>query len=126
MAPPSDCLETEIATVLRHEIVQAHANRDFLRVFIARALVDPDLAATLKAHYKDSRMPQLVQRLKHFKTKGWLDPEVDLETLAATITTFAFGLGFMQQVVLSEDPKYLEGIIDSIAATIVRGTKAAQ
>jgi AcrR family transcriptional regulator len=124
MAPPSDNLKAEIATVLRHEIMQADANRDFLRVFIARALVDADLAATLKAHYKDSRMPQLVERLKHFRKDGSLDPAVDLETLAATITTFAFGLGFMQQVVLSEDPKYLEGIIDSIAATVVRGTAA--
>jgi hypothetical protein len=30
----------------------------------------------------------------------------------------------MQQVVLSEDPKYLEGIIENIAATVVRGTAA--
>ncbi len=107
--------------MLRHEIMQADANRDFLRVLISRALVDADLAAALKAHYKDSRMPQLVQRLKHFQTDGSLDRSVDLETLAATITTFAFGLGFMQQVVLSEDPKYLEGMIENIAATIVQG-----
>jgi AcrR family transcriptional regulator len=124
MAPPSDSLKSEIATVLRHEILQADANRDFLRVFISRALVDADLATSLKAHYKDSRMPHLVERLKHFQEDGTLDPAVDLGTLAATITTFAFGLGFMQQVVLSEDPKYLDGMIDTIAETIVRGTAA--
>jgi len=122
LAPPSANLKTEIATILRHEITQAAANRDFMRVLLSRALVDADLARTLKAHYKDSRMPQLVNRLKHFKTNGSLDPTVDLESLAATITTFSFGLGFMQQVVLSEDPDYLEGIIDTIAATIVSGT----
>ena len=121
-APPSANLKAEIATVLRHEILQAHANRDFLRVFISRALVDPDLAASLKAHYKDSRMPHLVHRLEHFRNDGTLDPAVDLEQLAATITTFAFGLGFMQQVVLSEDPKVLDGMIDGIAETVVRGT----
>jgi AcrR family transcriptional regulator len=123
-APPSDSLKAEIATVLRHEILQADANRDFLRVFISRALVDPDLAASLKAHYKDSRMPHLVHRLEHFRNDGTLDPAVDLEQLAATITTFAFGLGFMQQVVLSEDPKVLDGMIDGIAETVVRGTAA--
>jgi len=123
-APPSESLKAEIATVLRHEILQADANRDFLRVFISRALVDPDLAASLKAHYKDSRMPHLVHRLRHFQADGTLDPAVDLDQLAAAITTFAFGLGFMQQVVLSEDPKYLEGIIENIAATLVRGTEA--
>jgi AcrR family transcriptional regulator len=126
MAPPSDSLKSEIATVLRHEIMQADANRDFLRVFISRALVDPDLAAGLKAHYKDSRMPHLVERLKHFQADGSLDPAIDLETLAATITTFAFGLGFMQQVVLSEDPKYLDGMIDHIAATMVKATSKGE
>lgn len=70
-------------------------------------------------------MPQLVQRLAHFRKDGRLDPAVDLEALAATITTFAFGLGFMQQVVLAEDPRYLEGLIDSIAETMVKGTAAA-
>jgi AcrR family transcriptional regulator len=123
-APPSESLKVEIATVLRHEILQADANRDFLRVFISRALVDPALAASLKAHYKDSRMPHLVHRLKHFQQDGSLDPAVDLDQLAATITTFAFGLGFMQQVVLSEDPKYLEGMIEGIADTVVKGTAA--
>jgi hypothetical protein len=123
-APPSANLKTEIATVLRHEIMQADANRDFLRVFISRALVDADLAASLKAHYKDSRMPHLVERLKHFQADGSLDPAVDLATLAATITTVAFGLGFMRQVVLSEDSKHLEGMIDSIATTLAKGTAA--
>jgi TetR/AcrR family transcriptional regulator, regulator of cefoperazone and chloramphenicol sensitivity len=122
LAPPSDDLKTEIATVLGHEIAQAQENRDFMRVLLSRALVDADLAATLKAHYKDSRMPQLVQRLKHFQKDGRLDPAVDLETLAATITTFSFGLGFMQQVVLAEDPKYLQGVIDNIAETVAKAT----
>ena len=121
MAPPSDDLKTEIATVLRHEIMQAQENRDFMRVLLLRALVDPALAATLKGHYKDSRLPQLVHRLTHFRTNGTLDPAVDLAALAATITTFAFGLGFMQQVVLGDDTKYLEGIVDSIAETVAKG-----
>src|SRR5689334_3986528 len=67
MAPPSASLKIEIATILRHETNQAAANRDFMRVLLSRALVDADLARTLKAHYKDSRMPQLVNRLKHFR-----------------------------------------------------------
>lgn len=121
-APPADSLKAEIATVLRHEILQADANRDFLRVFISRALVDPELAAGLKAHYKESRMPHLVHRLQHFRDNGTLDPAVDLAQLAAGITTFAFGLGFMQQVVLAEDPKVLERMIDGIAEIVMRGT----
>jgi hypothetical protein len=120
----SDCLGTEVGTFLKHEVAQADANRDFMRVLLSRALVDPDLAATLKAHYKESRIPRLVERFRHFQDEGRLDPAVTLETLAATVVTFAFGLGFMQQVVLAEDPKYLEDIIDSFAASMVKGTSA--
>jgi len=125
LAPPADTLKAEIATFLKYEIAQAAANRDFLRVLLSRALVDASLAATLKAHYKDSRIPRLIERLQPFKADGRLDPATDLEALAATITTFAFGLGFMQQVVLAEDPHYLEGVIDNIAETVVRGNAAA-
>jgi AcrR family transcriptional regulator len=122
LAPPSDDLKTEIATVLGHEVAQAVSNRDFLRVLLSRALVDAELAETLKAHYNESRKARLVERLEHFQADGSIDPKVDLEAMAATITTFAFGLGFMQQVVLAEDPDYLKGVIDNIAETIVRGT----
>lgn len=124
LAPLGDCLKTEIAAFLHHEVANAAANRDFMRVLLSRALVDAALAATLKAQYKESRIPRLVERLRHFKEEGRLDSSVDLQALATTIVTFAFGLGFMQQVVLAEDPKYLEGIIENIAATVVRGTEA--
>jgi len=125
LAPVGDCLEAEIAGFLKHEVSQAEANRDFMRVLLSRALVDAGLAATLKAHYKDSRIPRLVERLQPFQADGRIDSTVDLETLAATITTFAFGLGFMQQLVLAEDPQYLETVIDTIAATVMRGTSTA-
>ena len=69
-----------------------------------------------------SHLRQHALDLRIGQADGSLDPAVDLETLAATITTFAFGLGFMQQVVLSEDPKYLDGMIDQIAATMVKAT----
>ena len=124
LAPPSDCLETEIGTFLRHEIAQAKVNRDFMRVLLSRALVDADLAATLKAYYKQSRIPLLVQRLKHFQAVGEIGPAVDLETLAESVITFAFGLAFMQQVVMAEDPQHLDAIIDNLARTMTQGATA--
>ena len=125
LAPPSESLRCEIAIFLRHEIEQAASNRDFMRVLLSRALVDPDLAATLKAHYRESRIPRLVERFRHFQADGRLDPAVDLATLAATVVTFGFGLGFMQQVVLAEDPKQLETLIGNFAASVASGSAAA-
>jgi hypothetical protein len=68
-----------------------------------------------------SRLPVLVERLRVFQLEGKLDPATDLEKLAATMAAFAFGLGFMQQVVFAEDPDYLDAILASTAQTIARG-----
>jgi AcrR family transcriptional regulator len=124
MAPATANLKAEITGFLKHEIEQAKSNRDFMRVLLSRALVDAELAAVLRRHYKESRIPLLVERLARIRDEGKLDPKVDLETLAGTITAFGFGLGFMQQLVLAEDPIYLDTIVAGIADTVSRGTAA--
>jgi TetR/AcrR family transcriptional regulator, regulator of cefoperazone and chloramphenicol sensitivity len=124
VAPPADCLKTEIGYFLKHEVEQAQTNRDLLRVLLSRALVDPALAHTMKQHYNDSRIPLLVGRLRPFQADGRLDPAIDLQTLAETIAVFAFGLGFMQQLVFAEDRAHLDALVASTAETIMRGASA--
>jgi AcrR family transcriptional regulator len=125
LAPSCGCLETEITLFLKHEIAQAGANRNFMRVLLSRAMVDPDLARMMKQRYKASRLPLLVERLRVFQVEGQLDASADLEKLAGTMAAFAFGLGFMQQVIFAEDPDYLEAIVATTAQTIVRGVGSA-
>ncbi|HEY4164752.1 MAG TPA: helix-turn-helix domain-containing protein [Dongiaceae bacterium] len=121
LAPSCGCLETEITRFLKYEIAQAGANRNFMRVLLSRALVDPALAVMMKQYYKASRLPLLVERLRIFQAEGKLDASADLEKLAGTMAAFAFGLGFMQQVIFAEDPDYLDAIVASTAQTIARG-----
>src|SRR5215813_5737605 len=73
LAPNCGCLETEIAGFLKQEIAQAGANRNFVRVLLSRALVDPALAGAMKQYYKASRLPILVERLRIFQAEGKLD-----------------------------------------------------
>jgi AcrR family transcriptional regulator len=121
LAPPSECLEKEIAGFLRAEVRQAEANRDFMRVILSRAMIDPALAGVLRRHYLESRLPLLVNRLRGFRDAGKLDGAIDLEALAGMLIAFAFGLGFMQQVVLAEDPERLDAVIASLAQVVLRG-----
>jgi len=124
MAPAADSPETEIALFLKHEVEQAQSNRDLLRVMLSRALLDPTLARTMKQHYNDSRIPFLIARLAPHQEAGRLDAKIDLAALAETIAVFAFGLGFMQQLVFAEDKDRLETLAASTAATIIRGASA--
>jgi len=123
-APAAGSPEIEIAHFLKHELEQAQANRDLLRVMLSRALLDPDLAHRMKQHYNDSRIPFLIDRLRPYQADGRLDAAIDLRTLAETISVFAFGLGFMQQLVFAEDQTRLDALVASTAATIIRGTAA--
>ena len=124
MAPAAGCPKTEIAYFLKHEVEKAQTNRDLLRVMLSRALVDPELARSMKQHYNDSRIPFLIDRLRPYQADGRLDAAVDLQTLAETISVFAFGLGFMQQLVFAEDHARLDALIASTAETIIRGASA--
>jgi AcrR family transcriptional regulator len=123
-APAAGCPETEIALFLKHEVEQAQSNRDLLRVMLSRALLDPELARRMKQHYNDSRIPFLVDRLRPYQADGRLDAAIDLRTLAETVAVFAFGLGFMQQLVFAEDRARLEALAASTAATMIRGAAA--
>jgi AcrR family transcriptional regulator len=124
MAPAADCLKTEITHFLKHEVEQAQTNRDLLRVLLSRALVDPGLAQSMKQHYNHSRIPLLIERLRPYQADGRLDPSVDLTVLAETIAVFAFGLGFMHQLVFAEGQDRLDLLVDSTAETIMRGASA--
>jgi AcrR family transcriptional regulator len=122
--PAADGPTVEITQFLQHEIEQAQSNRDLLRVMLSRALVDPDLAQSMKQHYSQSRIPFLIERLRPFQADGRLDPAVDLQALAETIAVFAYGLGFMQQLVFAEDRTRLDALVASTAETIMRGASA--
>ncbi|HVY98244.1 MAG TPA: TetR/AcrR family transcriptional regulator [Dongiaceae bacterium] len=124
MKPAADGPTAEITQFLQHEIEQAQSNRDLLRVMLSRALVDPDLAQSMKQHYSQSRIPFLIERLRPFQADGRLDPAVDLQALAETIAVFAYGLGFMQQLVFAEDRTRLDALVASTAETIMRGASA--
>jgi TetR/AcrR family transcriptional regulator, regulator of cefoperazone and chloramphenicol sensitivity len=124
LAPSADCPKTEITQFLRHEVEQAQSNRDLLRVMLSRALLDSALARSMKQHYSESRIPLLVERLRPYQADGRLDPAIDLQTFAETIAVFAFGLGFMQQLVFAEDPARLDTLVASTAETIIRGATA--
>jgi len=124
MAPAADSPEIEIAYFLKHEVEQAQSNRDLLRVMLSRALVDPALGQNMKQHYTATRIPFLIDRLRPHQADGRLDPKIDLRALAETVSVFAYGIGFMQQLVFAEDKAHLDALVASTAATLVRGAAA--
>jgi len=121
LPPTGNCVETEIATFLCRQAEHTWRCREFTKVMLGRALIDPAIAAEMGRTLSESRIPCLLSRLEALRGKGLIDPEADLPNVAAGVATLSFGLGFLDQVVFGEGSERVCAVARSVAATIARG-----
>lgn len=121
LPPPGDSLEDDLAAILEKQIAHAWVCRDFTRVVLNRALVDPAIAAEMGRTLSDSRIPCILKRLESFRARGMIDSTADLPALAAGLATLSFGMGFLDQVVFDEDPGRLRQVAAALARTLAAG-----
>ncbi len=121
--PPTTgtCVEQEVYGFLRRQAEHGWKCRDFTKVMMGRALVDPAIAAEMGRTLSENRIPCLLSRLEALREKGLIDPAADLPSVAAGVATLSFGLGFLDQVVFAEDSDRVCAVARSLAATIARG-----
>ena len=121
MPPPGDDLEEDLAAFLLHQLRHAWKCRDFTRVMLARALVDPDIANEMARTLSESRIPCLLSRLESFRARGAIAADSDLPNVAAGIATLSFGLGFLDQVVFGRCPNRVNEVVRTLAHTMAHG-----
>ncbi len=121
LPPPADDLETDLAQFLHAQLKHSWECRDFTRVVLARALVDPAIADEMARTLSQSRIPCLLKRLEVLRDRGAIAVTADLPNVAAGIATFSFGLGFLDQVVFRHDEERVCGIVRTLAHTIAHG-----
>jgi AcrR family transcriptional regulator len=113
-------LEEEFLQLVAWEIEYLWKNRDFLRVFISRALVDPSLGRAISRAVLSSRTQAVIERLKRHQQCSALPPE-DLEALAQSVGMFGLVFGFMRPMVLGQDRTRVRKVAASLASILVRG-----
>jgi hypothetical protein len=94
-------------------------DRDFLRVVLARAFLDPAQARLLE-RVGASRHKNILERLNHFKRCQSLSAE-EIEGLAELINVLGFVYGFMHPLVLRRDRGRASKIAATLAEIVVRG-----
>ncbi len=100
--PPQPTLAEELLQLVAFEIDRMWEEREFYKVIVPRALVDPTLGPVLRAHGPGRRAPVLVDRLQKRQGKSALSP-TELETLAHFTGVLGFMFGFFRPVVLGGD-----------------------
>ncbi|PWC32635.1 TetR/AcrR family transcriptional regulator [Azospirillum sp. TSO35-2] len=121
LPPPADDIETDLARFLHAQLKHSWECRDFTRVVLSRALVDPAIADEMARTLSQSRIPCLLKRLESFRDRGVIVADADLANVAAGIATLSFGLGFLDQVVFGRDDAGICAMVQTLARTIAYG-----
>ncbi len=112
-------LEEEFLQLVDWEVERMWEDRDFLRVILPRAFLDPAQARLLK-RVGASRHANIVECLKHFKRCQSLSAE-EIEGLAELINVLGFVYGFMHPLVLRRDRGRASKTAATLAEIVVRG-----
>lgn len=113
--PVAATFQDEFLRLVAWEVERMWKDRDFLKVIIPRALLDPSMRNVLVVG-TSRRIPAIIERLKHFKECQHM-ADLELEAVAHLVEVLGFGFGFLRPVLLGQDPTDAEEMAATIART---------
>jgi AcrR family transcriptional regulator len=117
--PPAATMADEVAQLVGWEVERFWQDRDFFRVVIPRAFLDPELGRVISGIAATERASAIAERLRSFTQSRSL-PAQELETLANFISITGFAFGFMRPVVLHQDREKAKKMAVMTARMMVR------
>jgi TetR/AcrR family transcriptional regulator, regulator of cefoperazone and chloramphenicol sensitivity len=121
---PGHDLEAEFLQLVLWEVERFWETRDFLKVFIPRAFVDPNVAGVLKRAVISVRAKVIVERLRRYPGCFKL-PREKLEALAQAVGMLGLVFGFMRPLVLGQDRFRAKQMAGTVAKMLVRSVNFA-
>jgi AcrR family transcriptional regulator len=111
--------QEEVLQLLDFELGRMWSEREFLKVVIPRAIVEPDLGAVVREAVTTRRAEVVAGRLARFREcQGMSRPE--LEALAQYIGIIGFMFGFMRPAVLGEDREHAREVALILTRMLLR------
>ena len=118
--PLAQTFSMEFLQLLEWELQRMWEDRDFLRVIIPRALLDPEIGKVLSRVGTSRHAEAIVERFKHFKECQSLTVD-ELHGLARFIGLLGFGFGFLRPVALGRDRVRARTMARHVAEIFLRG-----
>jgi AcrR family transcriptional regulator len=116
--------EDEIARLVDWEIERMWEDRDFLKVIIPRALLDPAVGKVLFQVATSRSIPAIVDRLRRFKDYSHLGQEA-LEAYARLVDLLGFSFGFLRPVLMGQDHTEAKKSAMKLVKVLVRQVQSA-
>lgn len=117
--PLAQTFSLEFFQLVEWELQRMWEDRDFLRVIIPRALLDPELGKVLSRVVASRHAEAIVERLEYFKECQCLSLE-ELQGLARFIGLLGFGFGFLRPVAFGQDRARAKVMAHEIAKILLR------
>lgn len=117
--PVAGKFEDDFLQLVEWEVERRWEDRDFLKMIVPRALLDPTIAKALSASVGPRYDLAVIERLKGFREcQGLRDEEV--ETVARLIDLLGFSFGFLRPVVFGHDRLRAKKMAMTIATMLIR------
>jgi len=117
--PFSASLEEEIRQLMSWQVDRMWKDRDFLRLTVQRAMLDPKIARFARLEGPTRLAKTIAERLRHHRDHR-LDDD-DIEAASNAISALCFVFGFMRPAVLGYHRKETKRVAVNVAKIIARG-----
>ena len=121
--PPQAPLSDHIGNLLRHMVSRMYDRRDFMRVCMSLAAVDPELGQLMETLEKQG-VANMKHELEQLQGRGAISEDTDLDAAASAINILVFGLAFHWRVIFDRSASHVNGYATSIADLLSRGLSA--
>jgi len=119
--PDRDTLSDELQQIFLWPLESMWQERDFLRVCISRASIDPEIGHVVGHHLNQQRVEVIADKLRRHQAAGRVRADVDIEAVALAITGINLSAGFFSQVVFDLDRGRVREMTMDTARVIARG-----
>lgn len=119
--PPTDSVREEIEALLLHDLDARWQRRDFMRVFMSEAAIDPEIGAAIRERIQVRHIELISQRLRRHQSTGRIRADADVEALAFAISGLGFSAAFMNRIVFGRPREEVVPFIREAARALARG-----
>jgi AcrR family transcriptional regulator len=119
--PDRESVLDEITNILVRDLDLFWERRDFMRVSVSQATIDPEVGRTISADINNQRVRLTLAKLRRHQQAGRIRAETDIEAIAHAISSLGFSVGFIFQACFGEDRALARRIVTEAASAISEG-----
>ena len=119
--PDRETLREELEQIFLWPLQKMWEERDFMRVSVSRASIDPEVGHVVGHHLNQQRVDVIADKLRRHQAAGRVRADVDIDAVALAISGINLTSGFFSQAVFNMDRERVREMTLNTAHVMARG-----